>query len=690
MQMKLAKTIFFKELRDMLRDRRTLFIMVVLPMIMYPLLFIGMMQMLMFQLGKVEQKSSRIAIVGRENAVDLAQKVESTSGVRITDTLSWQEKIVNADIDAALIILPGFGDSVAAGKIPTVELCYNNAKDISLRARDRLESTLSDYRQSVVAQRLVSLSADTTLLRPFAISKRNLATAQQQQGHMLGMYLGYMLILMTLMGAFYPAVDMTAGEKERGTMETLLVSPASRADIVYGKFAAVMVIAITTAMLNLLSMGATGLYMMHFAGKSAASAFSTIAISPLSLLLSLALIIPLAVAFAALFIAIAVSARNYKEGTSMLSPLMSVVILPAFVSVLPGTEMSPLLAVVPVANVSLLIKEFMAGNYPWLYTLMAFGSMSLLAVAALAWATSQFKQEAVLFRHAEDVRWSPFRRRRGILPSPFPSPGTAVLLVAVELILLTVLSSAVADQGVQRMLLITQMAVLIPPLFILRRGGYEQKRVLALKKPASMAWPATLLLIFGAWIFAIELASLQNMFMPFPKEMLEKFTHFFNDLNKMPLRTALFFVALLPGICEELLCRGFLLHSFIPRFGKWGAVIVTAVAFGLLHMDPYRFLATTFLGVLLGFIVIRTGSIFPAMLAHATNNALSFLVEKNQAWIAKLTWLDSETAQLLPWWAVALSLLMVGAGILWLNHIGEARSDAGVVTAPVVVEETNS
>jgi sodium transport system permease protein len=688
MQLKLVKTIWLKELRDMLRDRRTLFIMVVLPMLMYPLLFIGIAQMMVFQIGKIEQKTLRIAVIGGQNAPDLAQRVDSARGFAIQDTSGWREKIVKAELDAALVIPKGFADSVAAEKTPSVELFYNESKEVSTRARSQLSKTLSAYKEDVVRQRLVNLAADTSLLRPFAVSDQNVATAQQQQGHYLGMYLGYILILMTVMGAFYPAVDMTAGEKERGTMETLLVSPASRSEIVYGKFAAVMVIAITTAMLNLLSMGGTGLYMLHFAGTSASSLLSSVAISPLSLILSLALIIPLAVTFAALFIAIAVSARNYKEGTSMLSPLMTVIILPAIVSMMPGTEMNVLLALIPIANVSLLIKEFMAGNYPWGYAALAFVSMSAFAAAALAWATSQFKQEAVLFRHAEDVRWSPFRRRRGALPSPFPSAGTAVLLVAVELIILAAFGGLAQTWGVQKLLLISQMAIVLPPLLILRRGGYDRKKVLGLKNPAPMAWPATVVLILGGWLLAIEIASIQNMIMPFPKEMLDKFVSFFNELNKLPAMAALFYLAILPGMCEETLCRGFLLHSFMPRFGKWGGVIVTAVAFGLLHMDPYRFISTTFLGILLGVIVVRTGSIFPAMLAHASNNALAFLVQRNEQWISQASWLNESSSELLPLWAVGIGVILLAAGWMWLKKI-ETHPVVVAVPGPITPEEVN-
>ena len=173
-----------------------------------------------------------------------------------------------------------------------------------------------------------------------------------------------------------------------------------------------------------------------------------------------------------------------------------------------------------------------------------------------------------------------------------------------------------------------------------RRGRFDLRSVFALKLPPAAAWPAALLTIAGGWLFAIVLSIAQNHVMPFPSDLIERFAQFFGELNSWPVLGVVAIIGLLPGVCEELLCRGFILHSFLPRFGKTGAVVITALAFGLLHLDPYRFVGTAFLGLLLGYIVISTGSIYPAMLAHATNNALSYLVQRTgsrrcAAWLAE-------------------------------------------------------
>ncbi len=685
MQLKLVKAIYLKELRDILRDRRTLFVMIVLPLLLYPLLMIGFMQLMTLQMGRLAQKPLRLVVIGQEYSSRLGDSLTRLPGVKIADTTAWRARIAASDLDAAVVFTRGFEDSLLAGKTPAIQVYYNSSEKVSERARERINRVLERYQDHVVEQRLAALKADTTLLHPFAVQDENLATDQQQQGDFLGSLLGYLLITMTMMGAFYPAIDLTAGEKERGTMETLLVSPASRSDIVYGKFLTVLTIALMTALLNLFSLGVSVYFMWQMAtqlassaGPAAAQVLPSLAISPLSFLMSLVLVVPLAVMFAALCLAVAVGARNYKEGQSLLTPAFSVVILPAMVSLLPGTEVSPLLAVVPIANVSLLIKEFMAGHYMWLETAIAFASTSLLAAGALAWATSQFRQEAVLFRHAEEIRWSPLRmfsRRKpnvlGVPLAPFPSAGSALLLLVIEILLLTVIGARAGQWSLAAVLLVSQAAILAPAFQMAWRGGFDLRRVFALKLPPAAAWPAALLTIAGGWLMAIALTIAQNHVMPFPSELIERFAQFFAELNAWPALGAVALIGLLPGVCEELLCRGFILHAFLPRFGKTGGVVITALAFGLLHLDPYRFVGTAFLGLLLGYMVISTGSIYPAMLAHATNNALSYLVQRHEQIVKSTGWLNAESTEWLPWYLVLAAAAALLAGLWWLRRIGE-------------------
>lgn len=664
MQIKLVKIILRKELRDILRDRRTIFVMLVLPVLLYPLLLIGFMQLTALQLTRIRAKTSTAALIGRPAAAELSARLDTLQGVAWVDSARWRERIVAGELDAALVIPDGFAEDVRDLRMPRVAVFHNGSRELSRLTGKRIQTVIEDYRNSIVAIRLAALSADTSLLRPFDVVDENIATAEQQQGDLLGKVLGYILIMMTIMGAFYPAVDLTAGEKERGTLETLLVSPAGRVDIVYGKFFAVLVVALLTALLNLLSIGATMAYAMHFISGALSGALPGIAVSPLSLLLSLLLIVPLAVLFAAVCLAIAAGARNYKEGQSLLTPVYTVAILPAMISLVPGTEIGPVLAAVPIVNISLLIKEFMMGNYLWLETAIAFGSTSVLAAGSLGWAVNQFQQESVLFRHAEEVRWSLLRRFTGPRASAFPSAASAAMLVVVAILLLFILNSFVTDLGIVRSLLLTQGLILLLPLFMVYRGGYDFRTVLALRRPPPAAWPAAALIMLGGWVVALELASLQNMVMPFPEQLLRQFTELFAELNALPLVMGVLAIAVVPGVVEELLCRGVLLNSLKSRFGGTGAIVLAAIAFGFLHLDSYRLLPTTFLGLLLGFIAVRTGSVFPAMFAHAMNNALSFMVQRHETAFRGITWLDLESGRSLPWFVLLPALIVLAVG-LW-------------------------
>ncbi|RPH94978.1 CPBP family intramembrane metalloprotease [candidate division KSB1 bacterium] len=675
MQIRLVKTIFYKELRDVLRDRRTLFMMIVLPILLYPLLILGFGSFAASQAMKLAKKQTKVAVIGMHAGGTLTVMLDSLSGMSIVDTANWRSRIIDGTLDAAVIIPSGFIDSLAEGRTLEIGLYHNSSREVSGHVRDRIERTATIFRDQIVARRLTALGADTSVLRPFRVHSENLATQEQRQGDLLGKMLGYLVIMMMIMGAFYAALDLTAGEKERGTLETLLVSPASRADIVLGKFLTVAVISVVTAFLNLLSMGGTFAYGMALLGRVTSKALPAMAISPVSLLLSLLLILPLVVLFSSVCIAVAVNARNYKEGQSLLTPVYLAAIMPAMISLVPGTEMTPLMALVPIANVSLLIKEFLMGNYLWLQMFIAFASTSVLAAAALWWATEQFKNEAVLFRHAEDLRWSPLQWLRKLrvvrqgLNLSFPSPASGLIVLTAAIILMLTVATPSGNRSIELTILLGQFAIVLPPLLTLQRGKYDIRQALKLTLPRFAAWPATVVLMIGGWLLAVELASLQNLLTPFPEEFVRKFEQFFADLNRLPLGRSLLLVAVLPGVCEEILFRGFLLQSFLPKLGKTGSVIAVGLAFGLMHMDVYKFFSAAFLGILLGIIVLRTGSLFPAILAHMLNNSFSFLVQKYQDYLPGVAWLDEKAAVLLPWHIVLIAAGFVAAGLFWLKRI---------------------
>ncbi len=667
MRFRQIRAIYTKEMRDILRDRRTLFVMIILPILLYPLLMIGVLQLSVLQAKKLRKEPAKVVLVGARGPVDIYRTLDSSQTIELTSVLNWQQALSDGELHAAVEIPPGFADSIEAKQATFLTIHYNAAKERSQEAKTKIEYALEHYQESIVTKRFEALAVDTSLLHPFATRLENVATSEEMSGFFLGKFLGYLLIIMAMLGAFYPAIDLTAGEKERGTMETLLVSPARRGEIVYGKFFAILSVSIVTTLLNLGSMGVTFSWGMQQIAPQMGSESLGFGITAAALASIALILLPMAVFFSAICMAVATPARSYKEGQNLLTPLYMVVILPAIVSVLPGVEISPTLAVIPIVNVSLLTKEFLVGHYPLVEIALTFLSSCLIAVMALSWAVSQFRSETVLFRHAEDIRWSPFRRP--IVPRTFPSSAGALFLYFVVLILVFFVGGKWQSASLLPGLFKTEvLLILLPPIIVLVWGRYDIRRALGLVKPAPMVWIPTIIFMVGGWLLAVEIAALQNLVFPYPEEFQSFFEGLFKQLNSLPLLQAIAVIAFLPAICEELLCRGFLLRAWLPRLGKTRAIIAVAVVFGVLHLDPYRLLTTAFLGFLLTVLAVETGSIFPAMLGHALINGSTFFILRQEDVLGGSAGLSLEE-ELLPWYLVVGAMLLFALGWWWLKKV---------------------
>jgi sodium transport system permease protein len=246
-------------------------------------------------------------------------------------------------------------------------------------------------------------------VRPFDIHRANVAPPEKVGGNLFGGIVPYIIIILCFTGAMYPAMDLTAGEKERGTMETLLCSPVGRVDLVLGKFLMVVTGSLAAMAMAMFSLGITaalsGLFLMSGSGAgAAASAGATKAagslpmIDPVGLLGVIALILPVAVLFSAVLFAISLFAKSFKEAQSYVSPLLIVVLMPAMVGILPGIELNLRLSLIPILNLSLVCKEMLSGVWHWDYIAIIFGSSCLYAAGALWLAVRMFNREDVIFR----------------------------------------------------------------------------------------------------------------------------------------------------------------------------------------------------------------------------------------------------------------------------------------------------
>jgi sodium transport system permease protein len=217
---------------------------------------------------------------------------------------------------------------------------------------------------------------------------------------LLGGLVPCFVLLFCVTGAMYPAIDLTAGEKERGTIETILCSPVSRVHLVLGKFLMTLTAALFSAVLSMFSMTLTfslSRALLTGAVSSDAAALD-LRVTPLAMAAVFLLVLPLAIFFSAALLAIALFAKSYKEAQSYLAPLLTVVLVPAMISLLPGVDLNAALAAVPVLNTSLASKEIVAGTFHWNAIALIFASSCVYAAAALWAAVKLFQREDVLFR----------------------------------------------------------------------------------------------------------------------------------------------------------------------------------------------------------------------------------------------------------------------------------------------------
>ena len=392
--------VYRKELTEWLRDRRTLISTVLIPLLLFPLMMVGFSSLAVIMIGKAEKETPKIMVLGGEDSPVVLQKLRTLDNLEIVPaTEDWKRKISEKEIRAAVEIPKNFQASLEQSKPETVQIYFYEGEIKSSFGANRVEKFFKDYRDNIIKNRLSARNIPGSILNPFEVKQKNVAPPEQVSGAALGGLLGYMVILLSMTGAIYPAIDLTAGEKERGTMETILSSPISRMDLVLGKFSLVLSASLATAILSLISMGVS----FALLGKSGAMSSKDAAVMQLHIGLPTVLAVflmalPLAVLFAAVLLTIALFAKSYKEAQSYLTPMTFIVVIPAVASLMPGVELTPKLALVPILNTSLVCKDIVAGTYHWNSIALIFLSTCVYAAAALFVAVKTFQRESVLFR----------------------------------------------------------------------------------------------------------------------------------------------------------------------------------------------------------------------------------------------------------------------------------------------------
>jgi len=676
MRLHIVWTIFCKEITEALRDRLTLAVVFGLPLLIYPV-SVTMLSRIQETTAQTEEKrTSQVAVWGQGPAaltvalaktnllalepwaqipVKLKNKFEAgtlkppAAAESENDIVIAARQAINEKhADAVLVLWPGLMDALDQLDRGFVTIYYDPVRPASDKAAERLRDELSGLRKRLVQERQDKLKLPAGFSTALEIRSTSVATPRREVGDWFGRLLPLLLIVLSAMGALYAAVDLTAGEKDRVTMQTLLCAPVLPLEIVTGKFLTVWSISLLSALANVASLGFT---VSRVAGSVR---FPTPSFTMLAGVLGLLLLVTCTVAAA--FIGMAALARDAKDAGNFLSATFIILILPVAGASTPGVELNAWTAFVPVVNISLLVRALLieeAGANILFLTLLA---SSAYAMLALVFAARVFGKEEILLGSPASLRQLLPGRGRGRTQ---PTPGQVLTMFAVMLVTAFYGSLLIEKHGIIVQVLTVQYGFFLLPVaalaFIQR---FPLAETFSLRRPNLRSVVGAVLIGCSA---SVAVAGLTMRLLPAPESLVEGLREVLMlGKEPAPLWTVWLVLAITPALCEETLFRGLIL-SGLRRFGPWVAIGISALLFGLAHASIYRLLPTFVLGLVLGYVAWRSGSIYCSMIIHALNNGLIATLARDDSFAARLHWDDM---QFVPWSWTIIALAVMGAGML--------------------------
>lgn len=388
--MKRVTTILKKELKDTIRDRRTLVVMVLLPVLMMPLLTLGSVKLQERASRSAEEDVVQLMITGSGNAPDFVSFIAEDDKIEITGKGNPADLLKEGEIDAHLIIPDDFNELVEAeGQIDLV-LQVNSTKDRASPSVDKIMIAVGGYNKELINERLGDIGVNTSILREVGIITEDTATRKEKGGTFLGYLLPMFLSLFAILGGMYTAMDISAGEKERNTLEALLMTPASRLEIVTGKFLTVATVAIVTVVLAVGSVFITAQFMTGSLGDVEI----TIEAKAAAIMIPVAVL--LASMFAAVLLAVSIFAKSYKEAQNYVTPIYLLAVFPIIVANVIGSDVTTALFIIPGFNAVILFRELLVGDYVAAHIIVTAVSIIACTAVAIWYAVRIYSREDVL------------------------------------------------------------------------------------------------------------------------------------------------------------------------------------------------------------------------------------------------------------------------------------------------------
>lgn len=682
--------IFRKDGRELLRDRRAIFVNLVLPMLLYPVLLLFALQVT--QLTQLQPRDKpRVGVVSAPTglherlhqaaagrlprdvdaavrSLDLAKPATAVAfevvdlGTDSTQLGQWAQQLAASVTPSAKVaeslkvaavtslrarnlvqalILPDPNCPLPAPTTATsackLLLLQDGANSDLMETDGLVDRAVQRWRRDVIEDRLRGHRIDVAVLNPLTAHTIGVATTAEAVRTHAAPMLPFIVLVLAVAAAMAPAIDLLAGERDRGTLETLLAMPVRRRDIVIGKLLVVIAAATVAVVLNLLSLGLTAALLANqltaLGGDSVMQGIFAVGLPALAL--ALVMLLPVIALVSAAAVALSAYAQSAKEAQNYLTPLMLVVTFAGMVAVIPSARPSLALDLIPVSGTLLALREALqSAQVPWLHLAVATVANAVAALVLVGWCSKMFDKEH--FRYPRLVRagwgrWAKWRRGQAS-----PDGPEALLVFAVVVLLMTLGGGFLLDapawlQATLPMLLF----IAAPALGHAWLGAYSLSRDFGLRLPTLRWLVVALALVPLAVAVSLSLGWLQQQVVDVQSlrqagEAVDKIVGALDATGGLPLQ--LLCLAVLPGICEELLCRGTLLTGIGRSLGRGWAVLLSALLFALLHQSPLRLVPQAVLGVGLALLTLRSGSLVPPMVVHAGHNAL-LIVAQTQSWI---------------------------------------------------------
>jgi sodium transport system permease protein len=711
-----------KELRETLRDRRTIVTLFVMPLILYPLLALVFQRFLLtslpaegtveyvvgvesartwerlarqLQQGDMVLRQERMAeesvpVLGKPDTGKGARSPFGTTAARDEDRPQptivavvlpkgfAERHVIDATVHLAIVRDRGAGDADDGDGLdrPSSWQVYYRSGSLTSEAAARyVQTRLRAFSESRLDQQLKNLGVSAALPADTTLRALDYSGAPVFS---LAALIPLILVLMTVTGAVYPAIDLTAGERERGTLEMLIAAPVPRVGLLLAKYVAVLAVAILTATVNLIGMAITanmtGLNLTLFGGGG---------MSLPVVIKVLLLLVLFAAFFSAVLLAITSYARSFKEAQAYIIPLMLLCLVPGIVCLMPSLQFTGLLAVVPLVNIVLLARDLLEGSVDPVLATAAVVSTAFYVVAAIALAARIFGTDAVLY--GSQSTWSDLFRRPQV-PRDAASTSMAACALAAMFPGYFVLSNMLAhgtQMSLDRRFLVAALVTAVVfgaiPYVVAAYNRVRLASGFGLARPGWLAIVAAAILGLALWPAAHELFLLGRWmgFTALDASRVEVVRKSLDEWRELSPAWILLTLALVPGVFEELFFRGFLYSALRTVLTPWRTIAVAALLFAAFHvvagtmLAPERFLPSLFLGLVLGWVRHRTGSVVPCMVLHTLHNGLLLAVVYWQEELAARG-IGVEEAEHLPLVWLAASAVAVIVAILLMQFTRSA------------------